>query len=308
MRQGRFLKTLKSLGEGVYCGLTHQNKRSFETHIRKNSFHIGEDIWTRVQTKLAQNNTKKDQPTYQSQALLKGMICDPQGRLFSPTYTCKTLKSGEKKYTHYYLNQKAIKEGAENVPVVRVPLKDIEEIITDQLRRHVHDYDQRPLLESWDEKPYLEKRSALTQLIEKIVVYPEKLRLVLKMPDGALQEQDINMRFRRYGGRRLIVDQNGHDLKPFKTHKDQALIKALARAHKWDRALKNGKMKSLDEIARSENIGRSYVRQIYNLIFLAPDIQRAILDGTQPRTLMLSRMMKGNIPIAWNEQKALFGF
>lgn len=307
-RQGSFFdrgSLSKLLNNPVYLGeIRHKGTRYPGQHDGI----IAPDIWERVQRKLAQNNTKKDKTIYQSQALLKGMIFDPQGRAFSPTYTCRTLKSGERRYTRYYINQKAIKEGAEGVPVVRVPLKDVEEIVFSEISRQASDYDQQRLLSGWAEKDYLEKRDVLGHLIEKIIIYPDKIRLIQKSPDGLLREHDVVIQFRRYGGRRLIVDQNGRDLKPSKTHKDSVLIKALVRAHTWDRALQNGTMKSLDEIARSENIGRSYVRQIYNLVFLSPDIQAAILEGGQPRTLMLSRLMKGNIPLSWSAQKEAFGF
>ena len=44
------------------------------------------------------------------------------------------------------------------------------------------------------------------------------------------------------------------------------------------------------------------------LAFLAPDIQLAILSGTQPRGLLLKDLIYQAIPTAWPEQRKLFGF
>ena len=57
------------------------------------------------------------------------------------------------------------------------------------------------------------------------------------------------------------------------------MIRALAHAHEWTSALRMGK--SLIDIAAKTRHSDSYVRTRAQLAFLAPDIQRAILDGRQ---------------------------
>lgn len=47
--------------------------------------------------------------------------------------------------------------------------------------------------------------------------------------------------------------------------------------------------------------------QILRLNRLAPDIKRAILDGTQPRTLTLQDF-GAPFPDLWAEQREVFGF
>ena len=51
-----------------------------------------------------------------------------------------------------------------------------------------------------------------------------------------------------------------------------------------------------------------YDRNILRLAFLAPDIQRAILDGRQPIQLNLEALKKTAIPLAWSEQRKVLGF
>jgi len=42
------------------------------------------------------------------------------------------------------------------------------------------------------------------------------------------------------------------------------------------------------------------------LAFLAPDLQRAILEGRQPRGMTLARLIEIDIPHLWSEQRRLF--
>lgn len=79
------------------------------------------------------------------------------------------------------------------------------------------------------------------------------------------------------------------------------MVKALARAHRWQRRLESGEYGSVTEIAAAEKINRSYVCRILRLTLLAPEIVEAILDGRQPATVTLAALMK---PMAtlWDEQ------
>ena len=88
---------------------------------------------------------------------------------------------------------------------------------------------------------------------------------------------------------------------------DKKLIKAFAKAYKWQQSLcKNSKL-SINSIAESESLTPAYVGRILRLNFLAPDIIKAILDGKQPRDLRLQDFMNNNIPDLWEEQRNLCG-
>jgi hypothetical protein len=43
------------------------------------------------------------------------------------------------------------------------------------------------------------------------------------------------------------------------------------------------------------------------LPYLAPEITRSILDGTQPARLNLADLMQRDIPVDWAEQRRAFG-
>ena len=48
-----------------------------------------------------------------------------------------------------------------------------------------------------------------------------------------------------------------------------------------------------------------YLRRLMRLAFLAPDIQRAILDGRQPRSLNLEALMAMELPLDWSAQRRM---
>jgi hypothetical protein len=74
---------------------------------------------------------------------------------------------------------------------------------------------------------------------------------------------------------------------PARTRADPALVKALARAHRWKRLLESGRYGSLAELAAAEKIDRSYIARTLRVTLLAPDIVEAILDGWQAWSLAL---------------------
>ena len=65
---------------------------------------------------------------------------------------------------------------------------------------------------------------------------------------------------------------------------------------------------SLADIARKEKVGTSYVSKVFNLNFLSPKIVKAVLTGTQPRTLKLQDIIAKQMPDLWQEQEEMLGF
>ena len=63
---------------------------------------------------------------------------------------------------------------------------------------------------------------------------------------------------------------------------DNAMVKALARAFRWQRMLDEGVCGTIEELAKREKVNRGYMSRVLRLTLLAPDIVEAILDGRQP--------------------------
>jgi len=126
--------------------------------------------------------------------------------------------------------------------------------------------------------------------------------------DGKTIIVKIPMKFRRRGGRKLIIAPDGGDAwMPSKPRRDDTLIKAIARARRWQRMLESGQVPSTRQLAEKEKINASYLARILRLTLLAPDIVEAILDGRQPKGLLLVDLMK-TFPVEWDRQRTLLGF
>jgi hypothetical protein len=116
----------------------------------------------------------------------------------------------------------------------------------------------------------------------------------------------IPIRLQRRGGRKLIVRPEGVAVPTPKPRRDETLIKALVRAHRWRRRIESGKAKSVTDLAEQEGVTDAYVCRLLPLTCVAPDIVEAILDGRQPKGLRLVEML-GNGPVAWEEQRTAWG-
>jgi hypothetical protein len=66
---------------------------------------------------------------------------------------------------------------------------------------------------------------------------------------------------------------------PPKPRRDEILINALVRAHRWRRRIESGQAKSITHLAEQEGVTDAYVCRLLPLACLAPDIVEAILDG-----------------------------
>ena len=76
------------------------------------------------------------------------------------------------------------------------------------------------------------------------------------------------------------------------TRADPALVKALARAFRYQRMLDEGRYASISDIARAEKLDRTYVGDILRLTLLAPWVVEAIVEGRQGEDVTLPGLMK----------------
>ena len=79
--------------------------------------------------------------------------------------------------------------------------------------------------------------------------------------DGHTLVVRIPIRFQCRGGRKRIVAPDGGEIAPTtKLRPDGTLVKALARAWRWQKLLDDGVYTSVSEIGDAENISKSYMR------------------------------------------------
>src|SRR5687767_4295768 len=104
------------------------------------------------------------------------------------------------------------------------------------------------------------------------------------------------MRFQRRGGRKRIVAPDGSELAPSsKPQPDGTLLKALARAWRWQRMPDEGVYNTVSETGDAENISKSYVSRVLRLTLLAPDIiERLINEGPTAGLAQLLEMVRSS--------------
>ena len=71
-----------------------------------------------------------------------------------------------------------------------------------------------------------------------------------------------------------MVTPDGAEWAP-RTRVDNAMVKALARAFRWRKMLDTGIHATIENLAKSQGIGKTYVSQILRLTLLAPEAGRA---------------------------------
>jgi hypothetical protein len=102
----------------------------------------------------------------------------------------------------------------------------------------------------------------------------------------------VPLTIRRRPGRKTVVTPVREGTEPVvRTGADPALLKALARAFRYQRLLDEGRYASISEMAAAERIERGYLGSLLRLTLLAPDIVETILDGRAPNGLGLPALL-----------------
>ena len=113
----------------------------------------------------------------------------------------------------------------------------------------------------------------------------------------------VPLTIRRRPGRRTMVSLGfGAEGGRIATKADPALVKALARAFRYQKLLDEGRYASISEMAAGERIERGYLGTLLRLTLLAPEMVEAILNGRQPEGVTLPGLLEG-VPLGWGEQR-----
>lgn len=123
-------------------------------------------------------------------------------------------------------------------------------------------------------------------------------------PDGKVITVTVPMRFRRRGGRRLVIQPE--QVTPAVEnlpHGDDTLPRTLARAFRWKRKFEEGRYGTLERLAAAEGLTKAYISRSLKLTLLAPAIVEAILDGQYDQR-GLNKYLRGTIPESWENQLA----
>src|SRR5215475_3247618 len=109
-------------------------------------------------------------------------------------------------------------------------------------------------------------------------------------PSQASVTVKVPFAVRKRGGRKLVLAPDGAPVPPLSPHVDSTVVKAIARAFRWQKLLETGRFATIREIAKAEKINSSYVSRVLRLTLLAP--ATVILDGRAPGGLSLAEAME----------------
>ena len=110
----------------------------------------------------------------------------------------------------------------------------------------------------------------------------------------------------KYDGHKTVIRQPERQTAELDTDTMSPLQKALVQGFQYRDALESGDVANVSELARREGQERAFLFRALSLVNLAPDIIEAILNGSEPSSITLSRLRKG-FPDDWDEQRKFFG-
>lgn len=319
------------LASPVYLGkIQHKD----QVHAGQHPAIIEPAVWEAVQAKLLDNRQgHRQRQASPSTSLLAGRLVDHQGRKLIPSHSQKKAK----RY-RYYVSEPLVTNNRDHAPDgLRLPAQELETVVVDALRNWL--VDANTVLQSLSNLPpesvqgvLAEGRrfatdldeaatqySAIQQLVKQVIVDLQSVRVMIQ--PMALLTHDatgqasahqptvtlaVPVQMRRCGlAMRLLVT----GAQPQRREPDARLIALQAKAQCWLEQLTSGRTKSIADIAEAEGVTCSFATRVIYRAFLAPDIVRAMLDGTQPPSLTSDTLKQSTpLPINWAAQRKLLGF
>ena len=286
---------------------------------------IDEDLFARVQDRLARNRVARKQGNHASApSLLTGLVYDGLGRRMSPDHACK----GKRRYRYYRSRQDNDQERAN--PSWHVPAIDLEEIVVGRIGKLLLDQSELSAAipnttGSVLEQVFVEaagwaadldgahpvRRARMDALVDRVTIEQDQIELSVTIRADALDDTvvldlQIPARVVSTGKQSRITIPPNYALS--NRHADPSLIKLMAKAHGARLAVER-RNEDVKKVAAAKGYDKDYFARLVRLGYLAPDITTAILDGRQPATLTrirLARMSK--LPLDWAEQRRLLGF
>lgn len=269
---------------------------------------IDADVFSRAQVQLTSNaRARKQRPLRSARLVLTGRVFDADGHPMSPSFGYGRAGRVYRYYVSAPLQQGRTVERREGV-LRRVSAEALEEAVRTQLATVLPEGPDRCLTE-------------LFRPVRRVEVLPQELRISFEaraLPRDVrdrLVRCDVHadrvvlaapVRCQVRGGRTWVMTPASSTSIP-KARRDPGLIRGLRQAHRiaaglgWRAA--DG---SFNEVGKAPT--SSYERRLWPLVFLAPDIQEAILQGQQPPSLTLDVLLRLRIPTAWLDQRRALGF
>ncbi|WP_300578181.1 recombinase family protein [Phenylobacterium sp.] len=245
---------------------------------------VPEDLFAQVQKGLEEGNRRQNQSSDETvSAALAGKLFDDRGHAMSPL----RARRGGRTY-RYYVSQAALRrDRGEPGSLRRAPAYAVEALVAQQLaaRGDGTEISRVTLSANWVELRFLGPAPHDAEAEGEVVRLP------------------VNLVSR--GGAKQIVTADGTPVTPVEP--DEALLRTIARARRWEAQLISGERSGADDIAAAEGVQGSFVAKVLKLAWMAPDLVEALLEGRRPRNAGLGDLMLRGLSIDWGEQRTTLG-
>ena len=303
------------LSNTIYAGRIRHKGQVFEG---QHPAIIEPALWEQVQKRLAGEAQKARGTSRKAkQSLLAGKLFDETGDRLTPSHSRKNGKR-----LRYYISHRLVKDRSQKHPDAwRLPAEQLEGLIADLLRDHLHRHDCTARLirdlSASEVSAKSERLHAIGQpkhclgLVERADLIPGTLTVRLNQGElaraldcdaGRINTDELVLtspfRMRRRG-----VELKLHlgDAPP---EIDRTLVQNIVKAQRWMAMIIEGK--PFSEIAQAEGTSKRRVQDVVDLALLAPDVLDAISIGQQPDGLTSDYLIKSGVPASWAEQREQF--
>ena len=114
----------------------------------------------------------------------------------------------------------------------------------------------------------------------------------------------VPLKIRQRPGRKTVVTPRNGEGGAIPTRADPALVKALARAFRYQKLLDEGRYGSITEMAEAERIERGYLGSLLRLTLLAPALVEEVMTGRAGSIRGLPELLQ-SFPEVWEHQQEL---
>jgi len=316
-RRGSLFHLLKN---PVYRGMTvHKGK----TYPGEHEPIVDQDLWDALQARLAAKAPPRKRHTNdRHDALLEGLLTDPEGRRMVPSFTCK----GTRRYRYYETRRDLV--GSGKPPATRFAMRSLDRHVADELRKLVAD---EHALRRWtgiEEAARLEaifaQAACLQRLFGSESTWSQVIRTLVTSIQVRADRLDVGVASAALGlnSDALPLKLTLPTRKPFRETKlrlstetssaggsnsDRSLIKLLREAHQVRELVLAAPGEPLNTIAARHGRCRKQMAKLIRLSWLSPRVAEAIIDRTLPDRFDRKHLLEMALPTSWSEQHKLLG-
>ena len=283
---------------------------------------VDEDLWNAVQKRLQEKAPPRKRATNDpQQAMLRGLLTDPEGRPMVPTYATKRTR----RYAYYETRKDLVRPN--HAAATRIGQGQLERHLIVHLTTLLEDEHALRRISCEDEGHKLSnlfakakhaaarltddaaRQAIIPQLIAEMRIYHGRIDVrlnaeALGCSNGQNWKWSIPLPSRKPFREAILRIDRDANPKPIDTGLTALLGDALQAR---DLVIASPEL-SINQIAKREGRCRKQLTKLVRLSWLSPNIIEAIVDGRVPPRMTRKRLLDIDLPISWSEQEKLLGF